>query len=103
MGFVRKNKTSTKELITVEVKAIPITLKSISRAKLYQDIFRAKYGLLVSTSRIPEELRRFILDRYEIRGSLIIGQYLEAYGVIKIHPSFEHHIPNFLQEFTKNP
>jgi hypothetical protein len=102
MGFVRKNKSSPKELITVEVKAQPITLKNISRAKLYQDIFRANYGLLVSTSRISEELRRFILDRHAIRGNLIIAQYLEGYKVIRIHPSFEYHLPKFLQEFTKH-
>lgn len=102
MGFVRKNKTSPKELITVEVKAEPITLKSISRAKLYQDIFRAKHGLLISTIRISEELRRFILDRHEIRGNLIIAQYLSTLLTLRIHPSFEYYIPKFLQEFTKS-
>jgi hypothetical protein len=42
MGFVQRTKSSRKELITVEVKAQPITLKSISRAKLYQDIFQSR-------------------------------------------------------------
>lgn len=102
MGFVRKTKSSPKELITVEVKAQPLTLKNISRAKLYQDIFRAEYGMLVSTSRISEELRRFILDRHTIRGNIIIAQYIEALRVIRIHPSFKDYIPNFLQEFTKH-
>jgi hypothetical protein len=103
MGYMRKNKSSPKELITVEVKAQPITLKNISRAKLYQDIFRANYGMLISTSRISEELRRFILDRPAIRGNLIIAQYLEGYKVIRIHPSFEYYLPKFLKEFAENP
>jgi len=101
MGFAQKTKTSPKELITVEVKAEPITLKSISRAKLYQDIFKATYGLLVSTERISEEIRRFILDRYAIKGSLIIAQYVEALRIIRIHPAFEYHVPDFFKKYTK--
>jgi len=101
MGFVQKGPTSSKELITVEVKAEPITLKSISRAKLYQDIFKATYGLLISTERISEEIRRFILDRSAIKGNLIIAQYLETSKILKIHPSFGYYVPALFNEYVK--
>lgn len=101
MGFVQRTKSSSKELITVEVKAEPITLKGISRAKLYQDIFRASYGLLISTERISEEIRRFVLDRLAIKGNLIIAQYV-SYGIIRIHPAFEYQLPDLFKKCTES-
>ena len=77
MGFIQKS-LYLKELITVEVKAEKIKIKHISTAKLYADIFRAKYGMLISPKRIPEEIKRFISNRYEIRGNIIIAQFDEA-------------------------
>lgn len=77
MGFIQKTQYS-KELITVEVKLDKITIKNISRAKLYQDIFKAKYGMLVSPKRIPVEIRAFISPRYQIRGNIIIAQFDEV-------------------------
>lgn len=77
MGFIQKTEY-LKELITVEVKAEKLKIKHISTAKLYADIFRAKYGMLISPKRIPEEIKRFISNRYEIRGNIIIAQFDEA-------------------------
>ena len=50
-----------KEFITVEVKKEAITLQDIYQAKLYGDLFQARYALLVSPKPIPEKIRR--LDR----------------------------------------
>lgn len=101
MGFMQKTSSSQKELITVEVKAKRITIKDISRAKLYQDIFKATYGLLISPIRIPEEIRRFIFDRYAIKGNFIIAQFDEAHRILRIHPTFEYQIPEPFKKCTK--
>jgi len=103
MGFVRKEPSSPKELITVEVKSIPIKIKHIERAKTYQNVFNAKYGLLVSSKRFPEEIRRFVSNRPKIRGNLIIAQYSSygRMGVFQIHPDFEPHIPEPFKRFAR--
>jgi len=106
MGFVRKEPSSPKELITVEVKSIPITIKHIERAKTYQCVFNATYGLLVSSKGIPEEIRRFVSNRHKIRGDLIIAHYhltnpQMSYGVFRIHPDFEPYIPEPFKQFAK--
>jgi hypothetical protein len=77
MGFIQKTQY-LKELITVEVKCDKITVQNISRAKLYADIFNAKYGMLISPKGIGEEIKRFISNRYAIRGNVIIAQFDEA-------------------------
>jgi len=105
MGFVRKE-PSDKELITVEVKSIPIAIKHIERAKTYQNVFNATYGLLVSSKGIPEEIRRFVSNRPKIRGDLIIAHYhltnpQMPYGVFRIHPDFEPYIPEPFKRFAK--
>ncbi len=101
MGFVCKDRSSSKELVTVEVKSIPITIKHIERAKTYQYVFDATYGLVVSSKGIPEELRRFVSNRPRIRRDLIIAQYVEHLHMFKIHPDFEPHIPEPFKQFAK--
>jgi hypothetical protein len=110
MGFVRKEPSSPKELITVEVKPIPIKIKHIERAKTYQDVFNATYGLLVSSKGIPEEIRRFVLKRPKIRGNLIIAEWriFSSYGIkipqsgkFRIHPDFKPYIPEPFKQFAK--
>jgi len=103
MGFMRKGiPSSSTELITVEVKADKITIKNISRAKLYKDIFRAHYGMLISPKRIPEEIRRFIADRYDIGGKLIIAQFDETNGTFYFHPSFYYSLPEPFKKLIKS-
>ena len=109
MGFVRKEPSSPKELITVEVKSIPIKIKHIERAKTYQDVFNATYGLLVSSKGIPEEIRRFVLNRPTIRGNLIIAEWcgfgmyptVMHTGIFRIHPDFKPYIPEPFKQFAK--
>lgn len=85
MGFVQKDQYS-KELVTVEVKPDKITIKNISRAKLYADIFGAKYGMLISPKKIPVEIWRFISSRYAIRGNIIIAQFDKVNEKFIFHP-----------------
>lgn len=99
MGFIEKSPHS-KELITVEVKADKMTIKNISRAKLYADIFRAKYGMLISPKRIPEEIRRFIGNRFEIRGNIIIAQFDEANDKFKFNKKLYPTIPEPFKSTT---
>ena len=99
MGFIQKIEYS-KELITVEVKPEKITIKNISRAKLYADIFGAKYGMLISPKRVPEEIRRFIRSKYEIRGNIIIAQFDKANNKFKFDKKLYSTIPEPFKSAT---
>jgi hypothetical protein len=65
---------STDDLVTIEVKNETISLLDVYQAKMYVELFDAKYGFLVSTDPIPTEikklhdvhsiLRRFKYDTY---------------------------------------
>ncbi|GAH95239.1 unnamed protein product, partial [marine sediment metagenome] len=65
-GFVLKNgvdistasRLDVESFITVEVKPTRITLQDIYQAKMYGDLFYAKYALLISPEIIGEEIRR---------------------------------------------
>jgi len=64
--------------ITVEVKPERIKLRDIYQAKLYGDLFSAKYALLISPEIIGDEIRRLdeslrILRRYR-NWRLYVGQ-----------------------------
>lgn len=76
-GFVLKNgvdislasSLDVESFITVEVKPTRITLQDIYQAKMYGDLFYAKYALLISPEIIGEEIRRLherlrILNRF---------------------------------------
>ena len=74
------------DFITVEVKRKQIVLDDIYQAKKYADLFRAKYGFLLSSEPIPEEIKRLsrttnILVTSEGR-SIKIAQYDEENGKI---------------------
>ena len=119
MGFVQKTpskkhwwSTSKKrELITVEVKTIPITFLHILQAKLYQDIFKSTFGLLISPKGIIEEKVRFVLDTpigRSIRGKVIIAQLVEElaaqYGhftSLEINSKFKDSVPEPFKRFCK--
>jgi hypothetical protein len=56
-------------LITIEVKNEKISLWDVYQAKMYAELFDAKYGFLVSTDPIPTELKKLhkvhsILNRF---------------------------------------
>jgi hypothetical protein len=56
IGFI--NREYAKELITVEVKEKTLTIEDIYQAKMYKELFSARYGFLVTASPIPEALKR---------------------------------------------
>jgi len=79
-GFL-KTQYST-DIVTVEVKSEEISIKDIYQAKEQGEIFGAKYALLISSEALPEEIRRFILDRRSIYqrvygDPIIIAQYMK--------------------------
>jgi hypothetical protein len=57
-GFVKKDSSSPREFIIVEVKTTPIKLDDIYQVRKYAELFDARYALLVSTSEIPEKITR---------------------------------------------
>ena len=78
-GFIR-GKSGIDGFITVEIKPGKITLQDIYQAKLYGDLFNAKYALLISPQLIPEEIKRlhknlFILNRFMSGWLIYVGQW----------------------------
>src|SRR5260370_33197792 len=57
-GFVKKDSSSPREFVVVEVKTTPIKLDDIYQVRKYAELFDARYALLVSTSEIPEKITR---------------------------------------------
>lgn len=85
-GFILKKGTdirvasssAVETFITVEIKKDKIQLLDIAQAKIYGDLFCAKYALLISTEIIGEEIRRLhdklrILNRYR-NWKVYVGQ-----------------------------
>jgi hypothetical protein len=69
-GFVKlETKTEPKYaafyFVTVEIKNTTISLEDIYQAKRYADLFKAKYGFLISTKVIPTTIER-LCDRIPI-------------------------------------
>jgi hypothetical protein len=79
VGFIQ-DEFGIKDFIIVEVKPGKITLQDIYQAKLYGDLFSAKYALLISPQPVPEEIKRlnqnlFILYRFMSGWQVYIGQW----------------------------
>jgi hypothetical protein len=70
-----------KDFITVEIKREKITLQDVYQAKMYGDLFQAKYALLISPKPIPGEIRRldqrlfFVTYRYMNGWYLHVGEW----------------------------
>lgn len=108
-GFVKRKRGGKKELITVEVKKGTIKLRDVIQARLYQELFNAKFGLLISAEGIQEERVRFLLDNKIgrwIRGDVIIMHYYRNFYPqkkwLEIHPRFEKKIPDIFRRFCKS-
>jgi len=107
-GYVKQKRDSKKELITVEIKRHSIRLRDVMQARLYQELFKAKFGLLVSPEGITEERVRFLLDKKIgkwIRGDLIIIRYFRNFYQkgrwIEIHPKFRDTVPDLFKDYCK--
>src|SRR6266446_10284726 len=57
-GFVKKDSSSLREFVVVEVKTGPIKLDDIYQVRKYAELFDARNALLLSTSEIPEKIIR---------------------------------------------
>jgi len=76
-----------KNYITVEIKKEKVTLQDIYQAKMYGDLFQAKYALLISPEPIPEEMRRldqhlFITYRYMTGWRVYIGEWSSKLNLV---------------------
>ncbi len=89
IGYV--NREYSKDLITVEVKEKSLTIEDIYQAKMYKEIFGARYGFLITATPIPEALKRLCKQTYSIQHSandstysfLAIAQFHRAGGFIE--------------------
>ena len=80
-GFIEGQYSN--DLITVEIKERIEKLDDIYQAKLYKEVFDAKYGFLITIEPIPEEIKRLCRNTFNILRSsgddtyrfLAIGQY----------------------------
>ena len=57
-GFVKRDASSPREFVIVEVKNTPLKLDDIYQARKYAELFDAPYALLVSTVEVPAKLTR---------------------------------------------
>ena len=103
-GFLQEKDSSSKELVTVEIKPDKIKINHIYRAKLYADVLNARYGIIISPKKLQEEIRRFIKERYNIMhrnfGSLIIAQFDKARNEFKFDKKLYSTIPEPFKSTT---
>lgn len=86
LGYV--NREYSKDLITVEVKEKSLTIEDIYQAKMYKEVFGARYGFLITATAIPEALKRLCKQTYPIQHSshddtnsfLAIAEFRSAVG-----------------------
>lgn len=86
------------DLLTVEVKEGPIKLDDIYQAKLYKDVLAARYGFLITTKPIPEEVKRL----HAITPSILRSVGDSIYGFLAIG-QFDRDKEEFVDWFEKNP
>ena len=95
LGFVARE--YRKDFITVEVKEKSITLDDIYQAKMYKEVFGARYGFLVTAAEIPEELKRLCKATPSILHSIDDG----SFRFLAIARFFGGH--GFIDWFEENP
>ena len=106
VGYVQKEPASAKEIIIVEVKDEPITLKMVGKTRLYADIFNATFAFLISTKELSEERVRFLLRKPSIREGIIIAKFeitnpQANWGNIEINARFKDSVPEFLHMYLR--
>ena len=102
MGFVRKKKSSEPEVITVEVKATALTIRDVLQAKMYSDIFNAKFAFIISPQGISIPKLRTIMEHDKaLRGNVIIVKYHPKVTRFQIYQELKDSIPKELQRFCE--
>ena len=92
-GFVKTEYGS--DFLVVEIKRETIKLDDIYQARKYAELFDAKYGLLVSTNEIPNEIKRLSRVVYSLLS-------LPAYKTLTI-VHYDDNSKEFAEWFPKNP
>lgn len=90
---VVQSSSDIQDYITVEIKGEKVTLQDVYQAKMYGDLFQAKYALLISPKPMPEEIRRldqrlFVTYRYISGWYLYIGEWSSEANAIEEHRWF---------------
>ena len=104
MGFVSKKRGGNPEVITVEVKPTALTIRDVLQAKLYSDIFKAKFSFAISPRGISIPKLRTILEHdKELRGNVIIASYapFAEFKIFRIYKELEPYVPKEFQRFCK--
>ena len=95
-GFVEGQ--YSKELVTVEIKDKIKKLDDIYQAKLYKEVLGARYGFLITTKPIPEEIKRLCKSTMDILHSA--GDSIYRFLVIG---RFDGESGQFVEWFEENP
>ena len=95
LGYVDRG--LSKDLITVEVKEKSLTIEDIYQAKMYKEVFGARYGFLITATAIPEALKRLCKQTYQIQHS----SHDDIYSFLAI--SEFHRAAGFVEWFEDNP
>jgi len=104
VGFLQKKDSSSKDLVTVEIKPDRIKISHIWRARLYAEVLNARYGIIISPKKIQEEIRRFLKERFYITsrnyGSLLIAQFDKERNQFKFDEKLYSTIPELFKPIT---
>ena len=95
LGYV--DRAYSKDLITVEVKEKSLTIEDIYQAKMYKEVFGARYGFLITATAIPEALKRLCKQNYQIQHS----SHDDVYSFLAIAEF--HRAGGFVEWFEDNP
>jgi hypothetical protein len=86
------------DLITVEIKERIEKLDDIYQAKLYKEVFGARYGFFVTAEPVPEEVKR--LCRMSV--NILWSAADSIYGFLALG-QFDRGQGDFVDWFEKNP
>lgn len=84
LGFVQGQ--LQRDLITVEVKEKNLKIDDIYQAKMYKEVFGARYSFLVTAAPIPEALKRLCKTTFSILHSIDDHTY-KFLAVAQFHPA----------------
>ena len=104
MGFVTKKRNGKPEVITVEVKPTALTIRDVLQAKMYSDIFKARFSFAISPKGISiPKLRTILEHNKELRGNVLIASYdpFAEFRMFRIYKELEPFVPKELKRFCK--
>jgi len=103
MGYVYKKDATKREFITVEVKKDPLKIRDILQAKLYENIFNAKFSFAISPKGMAIEKLKVILKHdKDLRGNVMIGQCSADGRAIRLYPDLSEYIQKEFQRLCSH-